>query len=170
MARAPRQSVVGTGTVLTPEQLAMSGTEHGEQCAFFQWIVLEGSKQYEDLDLFYAVPNGGDRQAHVGAAMRAEGVKRGVPDTCLPVPVGRYAGLYIEFKRRGLENKADGALSSDQVKWTRRLAGKHYAVAVAYGWVQAVAVVRRYMSGQTLNGRDEPLFMSDLLVEGWKQL
>lgn len=167
MARPPRQSVVGTSAVLTPEQLAMSGTEHGEQCAFFQWIVLEGSKQYEDLDLFYAVPNGGDRQAHVGAAMRAEGVKRGVPDTCLPVPVGRYAGLYIEFKRRGLENKADGALSSDQVKWTRRLAGKHYAVAVAYGWVQAVAVVHRYMLKEPINERDGPLFVSDELLRKW---
>lgn len=174
MARRPKQSVSSVdaskvGVILTPEQIAANGSEHAHQCAFFQWIVLTGSKEYEDLVWFYAVPNGGDRQVHVGAAMRAEGVKPGVPDTCLPVPVGRYAGLYIELKVPGRENQKDGGLSDKQVKWCNRLAAAHYAVAVAYGWESMVAIARRYMRGLSLNSRAGPLFATPGVVRNWRE-
>lgn len=173
MARAPRQGVspvdaIKAGVILTPAQIAANGSEHAHQVAFFQWIVIEGRKQYEALDWFYAVPNGGDRQAHVGAAMRAEGVKRGVPDTCLPVPVGCYAGLYIELKVPGRERQKDGGLSPEQVKWCNRLVTQHYAVAVAYGWEQMVAVALRYMGGGRLNDQGGPLFVTLDHVRSWE--
>ena len=34
-----------------------------------------------------------------GGRLRAEGLKSGVPDLCLPSAHGEYHGLYIEMKR-----------------------------------------------------------------------
>jgi hypothetical protein len=146
--------------LMTPAEIAKSGTESAEQIAFFQWIVLEGSKKYPDLYLAHSIPNGGDRRPSVGARMRAEGVKRGIPDVFIPVPVGRYHGLYLEFKRRALRPKVlqadlehggylnDGR-SDAQRRIGRRLLLLGYAVRVAYGWEHGVEFVRWYyaMSG-----------------------
>lgn len=127
---------------ITPEQLAASGTEHGHQCAVFQWAASCG---VPDIDLLHAIPNGGDRNPHVGAKMKAEGVKRGVPDMFWPVPIGIYAGLYIELKIPKRATQADGGLSEYQIKWLDRLRAQHYACVVAYGWVAATRAIALYV-------------------------
>lgn len=48
--------------------------------------------------LFFAVPNGGARNAREAAIMKGEGVTAGVSDTILLYPSGRYNFLCIEFK------------------------------------------------------------------------
>ena len=74
----------------------MSG-EHDEQVLLFSKARLyEG--QYPELVLLFAIPNGGLRNKVVAKKLKAEGVKAGVLDVCLPVPRGRYHGLYIEMK------------------------------------------------------------------------
>lgn len=174
-------SVVGTkvGSVITPEQLAASGTEHSHQVAFFQWVAVEGRKAFgDDSDLLFAVPNGGDRKAHVGAAMKAEGVKRGVPDVCWPLPragVGcgsglfmgaregdeHFAGLWIELKKPTEPKQASGGGRSDeQVKWHKRLRAQGYAVAVAYGWQAMVWVAWLYWRGELKMQEGEDAFMA----------
>ena len=154
------QTNAGTkaGVMITPEQLAASGTEHGHQCAIFQWVATGGARTYgQNMDLLFAVPNGGDRQAHVGAAMRAEGVKPGVPDMCWPVPLKSlpgnweekswYNGLYIELKVPGRETKKDGGRSDHQIKWHKRLLEQGYAVVTAYGWQAACWALVGYAGG-----------------------
>lgn len=64
------------------------------QVALFQWARLQECVR-PALGLLHAIPNGGARPAIVGkdgrrfsvsaARMKAEGVKAGVPDVCLPV-------------------------------------------------------------------------------------
>lgn len=140
---------------MTPEQIAKSDTESAHQQAYFQWIALEGRHLYPDLDLMHAIPNGGDRTPDVGARMRAEGVKPGIPDTFLPVPKGIWHGLYIEFKRPALKPKVleedakHGGFLNDgrsevQRKMGSRLIDQRYAVVVAYTWEEAAEVVRNY--------------------------
>lgn len=163
MARKPKVSIEGTkpGQVgITPEMLAASGTEHGHQCAIFQWIAMGGARTHAQcMDLVFAVPNGGDRQAHVGAAMRAEGVKPGVPDMCWPVPrmqVGQrasggtywYHGLYIELKTPKRVREKDGGRQEHQIKWQKRLLEQGYAVVTAYGWQAACWALVAYWNGQ----------------------
>lgn len=163
-------SVVGTkvGAMITPEQLAASGTEHGHQVAFFQWVATKGRKVFgTDADLLFAVPNGGDRQAHVGAAMKAEGVKPGVPDVCWPMPQWDpsmkacvFAGLFIELKKPDQRNKKDGGRSEHQVKWHKRLRAQGYAVVLAYGWQAMAWAAYLYWKGD-LRMKDEDALFAD---------
>lgn len=132
--------------MLTPEYLAKTGTEHAEQMALMQWTVLN-LKRFPNLDLLFAIPNGGDRSRSVAAALKAEGVKSGVPDLFLPVPMGQFAGLWIEMKKRGLSTHANGGRLDNQVKWHPRLIEQHYAVVTCYGWDYAVVAIEAYYLG-----------------------
>ncbi len=143
--------------MIRPDQLAKSGTEHGEQSALFCWANVariygfdvanrfaEGEKfdfqalptglpVVPELAWLHAIPNGGSRgddektRAIRGGALKAEGVKSGVADVFLPVPIWQtkrhdyevlppdnsdmsdfqfvesteiaYCGLYIEMKK-----------------------------------------------------------------------
>jgi len=143
-------SVVGTkmGMLITPEQIAKSGTEHGHQAAIFQWVAIEGRKWNELLVLLFAIPNGGERSQSVAASLKAEGVRPGVPDMCWPVPVGVHHGLWIELKRPGLEGRMLGGRSDKQRDWHVGLRKQGYAVATAYGWQAACWVLKLYYDGQ----------------------
>ena len=160
--KAPKGSIDTTarngkmGTMLTPERLAHSGTEHGEQTALMQWTVING-RLYPDLDLLHAIPNGGDRSPSVASALKAEGVKSGVPDLCLPVPRGMYAGLYIEMKKQTEYKKTRGGRSENQARWHLRLVAQRYAVVTCYGWGAAAMAIKDYYEATLDMAKAEPL-------------
>ena len=60
----------------------MKASEHQEQVALFRWAEFAIAR-WPELALMYAIPNGGHRHKAVAAGLKAEGVKRGVPDVCL---------------------------------------------------------------------------------------
>lgn len=158
-------NVRGAGAI-APAQLASSGTEHGHQVAVMQWVALVGMKKWPSLWLLHAIPNGGDRKQSVAASLKAEGVKSGVPDLCLPVPIEGlhqwHHGLYIEMKRPGLEGTKNGGRSDKQVEWQKRLREQGYAVVTAYGWQAACWALKLYLEGQVVmpseHGGDDCLF------------
>lgn len=131
---------------MTPEQLAASGTEDGHQMAIFAWTALQKPELYPNLDRLHAIPNGGKRDPRTGAKMKATGVKPGVPDMFLPVPRHPYHGLYIELKRPGEKGMPvkKGKLSKEQESWTAYLRENNYAVAVCYGWIEAITTINWY--------------------------
>ena len=88
--------------------------ESEEQEALFEWAAIEAGAKRE-LELLYHIPNEGKRSGRAGAALLRQGLKRGVPDICLPVARGGYHALYIELKRRsgGKRAKAKGSGSGD---------------------------------------------------------
>jgi hypothetical protein len=58
--------------------------ERQHQVALIRWVkAIEDA--YPVLKLLYAVPNGGDRNLYVARKLKAEGVRAGVADLCLPV-------------------------------------------------------------------------------------
>src|SRR5947209_19235518 len=71
--------------------------EHDIQSLFFLWL-RRNEGRHPVLRLFFAVPNGGWRHKGTAIKLKAEGVKPGVPDTCLPVAREGFSGLWIEFK------------------------------------------------------------------------
>ena len=72
-------------------------SEHDEQAALFEWATWHTS-QCPELGLLFAIPNGGHRHPVVAARLKAEGVRAGVPDICLPVARKGYHGLFVELK------------------------------------------------------------------------
>lgn len=130
--------------MITPHQLAKSGTEHGEQMAVMCWTNLADQKlRFPELRWLYAIPNAGARGNHVAAShLKAEGVKAGVSDLCLPVRNAYASGLYIEMKR------ADGKMndvSSDQKEFGRFVISQGFEWRVAFGWIEAVNIIQAYL-------------------------
>ena len=118
-------------------------TESVEQQCLFRWAALSVGK-YPEVALLYHIPNGGSRGKAEAGRFKAEGVKSGVPDICMPVARGEYHGLYIELKRR-----QGGHLSVNQRIWIDELRRQGYCATVCNGWEQAVAVIVAYLEGRT---------------------
>jgi hypothetical protein len=114
-------------------------SEHVEAVHLMRVVKLHEAR-FPELRLLHAIPNGGARNKIVAAKMKAEGVKAGVPDYCLPVPRGGFHGLYVELKR-----VKGGRVETDQREWLEALETQGYRTAVAKGWEQAWGVVREYL-------------------------
>ena len=99
----------------------------------------------------FAIPNGGHRHKAVAVRMKAEGVKPGVPDICLPVPRGPWHGLYIELKTEG------GSVSRAQRRWLTLLTALGYRAEVCRGWQQAQAVIEDYLTTAADAGRQQSI-------------
>jgi len=114
--------------MLTPEQIAAPGTESAHQKALFAWVAQQ--TDYPELKLAFSIPNGGLRDKVTAARLKAEGAKAGVWDIFLPVPRGRWHGLFIEMKVGG--NK----LTKPQKEFVFSLSD-NYAFMVFYSWEEA---------------------------------
>jgi hypothetical protein len=157
-----------------------SGTEHAHQVALFMWSAramtcgvrvandpanwLKGASYTYGvnepvalLKWLHAIHNQGHGDAKRGATARAEGVRAGVPDICLPVPQLRpgmfgpgnspavFHGLYIELKRPDSVGKKAGETSEVQDEWIKHLRQAGYKVEVCYGWLEARACILKYL-------------------------
>ena len=112
--------------------------EHNEQVALFNWAEYQACC-YPMLRLMYAIPNAARRSPAQGAWMKAEGMKAGVPDICLPWPSGDYHGLYIELKA------GRGRATEAQEEWITALGPAGYKAVSCYGWDKARQVIAEYI-------------------------
>lgn len=132
---------------ITPEKLAESGSEHAHQSALFCWAALpETQAKYPDLKWMFAIPNGGERNMKVASQLKAEGVKAGVLDIFLPVPIytntanhEAWHGLFIEMKVKN--NKP----SKEQNEFAMAVRTRGYAVYLCYSWEEARDCIIRYL-------------------------
>ncbi|WP_425366508.1 VRR-NUC domain-containing protein [Gemmiger formicilis] len=87
-------------------------SEDTEQIHVMQWAEITANRggAFEKLRLLFHIPNGGARSKAEGAIFKAMGVKSGVPDLFLPVPMelvrddgysAMSSGLFIEMKAHG---------------------------------------------------------------------
>lgn len=113
-------------------------TEHDAQVTVIQYCQLM-EREYPELEMLFAIPNGGDRHPKVAAKLKAEGVKRGVPDLCLPVPRGRYHGLYIELKA------GKGRPTKEQKEWLHKLTAQGYLACLCVGADPAIRIIMEYV-------------------------
>ena len=140
---------------IVPSQLAKSGTEDAHQTAYFCWCTWQVA-QIPELAFAFAVPNGGLRDPITASKLKAQGVKRGVPDIVLPVVRFAdnrwYAGAYIELKKLKGGNERD----ADQLKWAAFLKSQGYAHYLCRGYLAAIDATKHYM-GQALPWCDEQM-------------
>ena len=118
-------------------------TESQEQERLFEWAGLM-SKRYPVLQLLYHIPNEGKRSPASGGRLKRMGLKRGVPDICLPVSRGGYHGLYIELKC-----EHSGKATEEQLQWLKALDEQGYAAALCHGWWNASRVIEKYIKMKT---------------------
>lgn len=129
----------------------MSATNRKRSEATEQVRVVNWSKaysiKYPELKLLFHVPNGGSRNRIEAQNLKAQGVKAGVPDLCLPVPHGSYHGLFIELKYG--KNKT----TDKQEWWLAQLAAQGYKTAVCYGADEAMDTIAHYLGIEEETGR-----------------
>lgn len=116
--------------------------EAEEQRRLFAWAGMMSGK-WPELALMYHIPNEGRRSVRTGARMRAEGLKKGVPDICLPVARCGCHALYIELKRmRG------GKPTNEQLDWVDKLTRQGNMALICQGWEKAAEVLEAYLEGR----------------------
>lgn len=126
--------------VMSQQYKAPCNSESLEQQFLFRWCAFSEGK-YPELKLLYHIPNEGKRSKSTGGRMKAEGLRAGVPDLCLPVARGKYHGLYIEMKRE------KGSKHTDiQKQWQADLCEQGYCAVVCYGWEDAKNMIEEYLN------------------------
>jgi len=116
----------------------MQHHEDTEAMALWSWA------QHDRIlrDHLAHIPNGGRRNKREAARMKRMGVRAGVHDYFLPVPRGRYHGLWIELKATPPNN---ARVTKEQREWMERMRDQGYAAYVCKGWVEAARVIRWYV-------------------------
>ena len=141
-----RRAWAAYGALLTGDAAAIepprnrSQPEHREQTKLISWA-RAAAEVHPELELLHAIPNGGARDRITGARLKAEGVLAGMPDLCLPVPRGPWAGLYIELKRPD----GRGQLTKAQQHVICKLRAVGHRVEVCKGWLAARDVILDYL-------------------------
>lgn len=89
----------------------------------------------------HAIPNGGNRNPETGARLKAEGVKRGIPDLFLPVPRpwNGYHGLYIEVKTE------IGRQTNEQKAFQKECEKQGYRYALVRSTQEGIDVILSYL-------------------------
>lgn len=118
----------------------MSASEAKHQQAVIKWSQQPSIRaKWPELAMLHHIKNETREGAAQVAVDKAMGVKRGVPDLCLPVPRGPYHGLYIEMKAE------TGRTSEAQDWWGEKLLEQGYMWEVCHGWKNTVRVLEWYL-------------------------
>mgnify|MGYP004483712307 FL=1 len=116
-------------------------SERQHQQAVMKWARQPSIRErWPELALLHHIKNETTGGAAEVAADKAMGVKKGVPDLCLPVARGGFHGLYIEMKT------PSGRASDAQRWWMMELTKQGYRAVVCHGYDAAVAELCWYLS------------------------
>lgn len=75
-------------------------------------------------------------------ALKRAGLRKGMPDICVPVGCGKYHALYIEMKIK--PNKP----SSEQLEIIKTLNALGNYACVAWSGDQAIQIIQDYIAGK----------------------
>ena len=123
----------------------MKPTEHEIQSAFISWCEFPPTlRAFPELEMIFAIPNGANKSIATAMKFKREGLRSGVPDVCLPVPIGKFHGLYLEFKRDHKQK-----LSPNQIEWAGKLERYGYKVRTVSDALTAEDIVKKYLRGES---------------------
>lgn len=121
----------------------MARNEDKEQMTLIKWTQQPAiRKAYPCLKLLFHIPNERKCSPQQGKILKLMGVKKGVPDLFLPVPIGKYSGLWIEMKTE------NGKPLEEQMWWQTELTKQGYMAVICYGWIMASRTITDYMEGK----------------------
>lgn len=99
-------------------------------------------RRFPDLKMMYHIPNERLCSGRQGMELKRMGVKKGVPDLCLPVPSNGFHGLFVELKTK------TGKPSDEQIWWISELQSRGYMTAICYSYEEAINTLISYLSGK----------------------
>jgi hypothetical protein len=120
------------------KQIKLTPSEAEEQITVIAWADYV-QHQYPALRWLYHCPNGEYRSKATAKRLKAMGVKPGVPDLILPVPMHGYTGLVIELKM------GKNTPSPDQRRWLEHFASIGWKTAVHYSCDAAISEIEEYL-------------------------
>ena len=118
----------------------MQTKELDEQQTVAEWAEWS-TRKYPELKLLYHITNEGKRSLANGAALKRAGLKKGVPDLCLPCAKGGYHALYIEMKK-----DKNCKPSKDQKEWLANLNAAGNLAVVCHSADEAIETLKRYLN------------------------
>jgi hypothetical protein len=121
--------------------ILMQHLEDLEQAALFERLAWE----LPDVLAFH-IPNGGKRSPREATRLKAQGVKPGIPDICIPMARNGYHGLYIELKRPIIKGESKPITSKIQNEMIGLLINEGYYVEVCYGADEAFKLIKDYIN------------------------
>ena len=120
----------------------MRREEYQEQVALFNMLSFLANK-YPVLHIIFAITNesygGGIANIRRGAAFKAMGRKRGVPDICIPIARNGYHGLWVEMKTK------KGRQTKEQKWYEQQLMEQEYLYKVCRGFDDALRTICEYV-------------------------
>jgi hypothetical protein len=116
-------------------------TEYQECRWFYDWA------QTHPLVKEYLIhhANEGKRTSVYGRLLKLIGLRPGIPDYQLPIPVGKHHGLWLEMKRRNAQKHKK---KLEQENWAYRLKKINHIVDYAYGWEDAMNKTLKYLNNE----------------------
>ena len=115
-------------------------SEYNEQCCVMDWAEAM-TPRYPELALLNSSANGVRVPIGLAVKMKKAGLKKGYPDLFLPVPRGKFHGLYVEQKIKG------GRQSEEQKWWEARLRQLGYAYFLCWDSRATCEVIEGYLKG-----------------------
>jgi hypothetical protein len=131
-------SLAGMMEITGVTQKTMCPSEHDIQASIFEWSLWMAGK-YPELQMLNGSLNG--VRLTIGQAVKAKraGMKKGFPDIFLPIPRGKYHGLFIELKKPG------SYPTPEQKLWVKALRGQNYFADILVGGSFTESVIVRYL-------------------------
>ena len=123
--------------------------EDDEQIELFS-IIDRYIDKHPQLACIFSIPNGARTSIRTAVKLKATGLRKGVPDIFVAVPLGRsggqyfYDGLFIEMKR-----VHGGRIAPAQKIWHERLRRHGYKVEVCKGAEAAWSTICDYLGIET---------------------
>ena len=117
----------------------MNSSEAVHQKIIMEWCECQKTK-YPELDMIFHITNEGKRSKRTGAELKRMGLKRGIPDICLPVPNKEYNGLWIELKADKTKR-----LTKEQKEWLEKLNRYGYKALRCNGADEAIDTIKDYL-------------------------
>jgi len=113
----------------------------------FQWAA-ENEEREPRLKFLFHPPNGGHRHPSVAVKLKRQGVKSGVPDISLPVPMfDRDPQRKVVFHSLWIEMKAErNKPSPKQIEWIDFLRAQGSRVVICWSAEEAIREIQTYLS------------------------
>jgi hypothetical protein len=131
-------------------------TESQIQCAIVEWANVTSCKcrhfsnpNNKNIgDFLFAIPNGGSRNIAEAVRLKKEGVKKGVTDLFLAIPIMRHGymvdfylscGLWLEAKTK------KGKVSTEQKNWMSLMKDVGYPSVIFRSVEEGIQAIKDYL-------------------------